>query len=68
MILEKLLKITIPLTLALSFSLFAADDDQDVEEVVVTGSYISKSNQNQSVPVDVIGSADLDCCWKPKHY
>ena len=65
MILEKLLKITIPLTLALSFSVFAADDDKDVEEVVVTGSYISKSNQNQSVPVDVIGSADLDAAGNP---
>ena len=65
MILEKLLKITIPLTLALSFSVFAADDDKDVEEVVVTGSYISKSNQNQSVPVDVIGSADLTAAGNP---
>lgn len=61
---KNLLKITIPLSLIFSFSAFAADDE-DVEEVIVTGSYISKSNQNQSVPVDVIGSADLDAAGNP---
>ena len=61
---KNLLKITIPLSLIFSFSVFAADDE-DVEEVIVTGSYISKSNQNQSVPVDVIGSADLDAAGNP---
>ena len=35
------------------FNVFAAD--ADVEEVVVTGSLIKVSAQNQAVPVDVIG-------------
>jgi len=32
---------------------------QEVEEVVVTGSYIAGTPENAAVPVDVIGSADL---------
>ncbi len=39
---------------------FSADDDEDADEVVVTGSYISRSNQNKSVPVDVISSDELN--------
>ena len=38
---------------------FSADDDEEADEVIVTGSYISRSNQNQSVPVDVISSDEL---------
>ena len=44
---------------------FSADDDEDADEVVVTGSYISRSNQNQSVPVDVIGADELDAQGTP---
>ena len=40
-------------------------DDEDADEVVVTGSYISRSNQNQSVPVDVIGADELDAQGTP---
>ena len=50
-----------PLLHLLSFSfVFSADDDEDADEVVVTGSYISRSNQNKSVPVDVISSDELN--------
>ena len=45
---------------------FSADDDsEDADEVVVTGSYISRSNQNRSVPVDVISSDELDAQGNP---
>ena len=44
---------------------FSADDDEDADEVVVTGSYITRSNQNQSVPVDVIGADELDAQGTP---
>ncbi|HIK72389.1 MAG TPA: hypothetical protein EYF97_03870, partial [Gammaproteobacteria bacterium] len=60
---KNLLKITIPLSLILSFSAFAADDD--VEEVVVTGSLIKVSAQSQAVPVDVIGRDELEAQGSP---
>ena len=46
----------------ISFNVFAADE---VEEVVVTGSLIKVSAQNQAVPVDVIGRDELEAEGSP---
>ena len=40
-------------------------DDAEVEEVVVTGSLIKVSAQNQAVPVDVIGRDELEAEGSP---
>ena len=45
------------------FNVFAAD--ADIEEVVVTGSLIKVSAQNQAVPVDVIGRDELEAQGSP---
>ena len=46
-----------------NLSLFAADEA--VEEIVVTGSLIKISAQNQAVPVDVIGRDELEAEGSP---
>ena len=46
-----------------SFNVFAAD--AEVEEVVVTGSLIKVSAQNQAVPVDVISRDELEAQGSP---
>ena len=48
----------------ISFNAFAADE-VEVEEVVVTGSLIKVSAQNQAVPVDVIGRDELEAEGSP---
>ena len=59
MILKKLLNITIPLALALSFTVSAADED-GVEEVVVTGSYIKGSPTDGASPVEIYSRSAID--------
>ena len=40
-------------------------DDAEVEEIVVTGSLIKVTAQNQAVPVDVIGRDELEAEGNP---
>ncbi len=39
---------------------FAADDDEAIEEVVVTGSYLKRTAQDSPSPLSVISSADIE--------
>ncbi|HIA43426.1 MAG TPA: hypothetical protein EYN84_04695, partial [Gammaproteobacteria bacterium] len=62
--LRKMVRSLILFSLVLfSFNVFAADEE--VEEVVVTGSLIKVSAQNQAVPVDVIGRDELEAQGSP---
>ena len=46
----------------INFNIFA---EEEVEEVVVTGSLIKVSAQNQAVPVDVISRDELEAQGSP---
>ncbi|MEQ9451677.1 MAG: TonB-dependent receptor [Pseudomonadales bacterium] len=41
-------------------SVLAADDDDTIEEVVVTGSYLKRSAQDSPSPLSVVTSADIE--------
>ena len=38
----------------------AQDDEEAIEEIVVTGSHIKNGNENQSVPVDVFDRSEFE--------
>lgn len=46
--------------LAFAMPSVAADDDEEIEEIVVTGSYLKRSAQDSPSPLSVVTSADIE--------